>query len=318
MRRYVATRLFWMVPVALLVSFMVFVMARMIPGDPVLQMIPPEEALNLKQEDLDRIRHQMGLDRPMLIQYGEWLNRLAHGDLGRSLRTREPVQEIIQRRLPLTIQLASTGMVMSLLIAIPLGIWAAVRRGAFQDALASVIGLLGLSVPHIFLGIVLIYVFTFRLRLLPSSGFVPLLENPLQSLKLMLMPGFVIGTGLMGSVMRTTRTSMLDVLRSEYITTARSKGLAERTVIYKHALKNAMVPVITVIGLQTAGLLGGSFIVEQIFALPGVGKIAVGAIFSRDFPVVQGVVLFFSVLYLVINLIVDMLYGLIDPRIRYA
>lgn len=318
MRNYVITRMLLMVPVALLVSFMVFIMSRLIPGDPVMQMIPPEEATGLKSEDLERIREQLGLNRPILVQYADWFGRVVQGDLGRSLRTREPVFTIIKTRLPLTGQLALTGMALSLTIAIPLGIWSSVNRGTIKDSIASVLGLLGLSIPNIFLGIVLIYIFTFKLRWLPSSGFVPFTEDPLKSMKLMLMPGFVIGTALMGSVMRTTRTSMLDVLRSEYITTARSKGLAERVVIYRHALKNAMVPVVTVIGLQMAGLLGGSFITEQIFALPGIGQIAVGAIFARDFPVVQGVVLFFAFLYLVINLLVDLLYGLLDPRIRYS
>jgi peptide/nickel transport system permease protein len=317
MRRYVLMRVLSMLPVALLVTFMVFMMSRMLPGDPVLQMIPPEEATQLSPADLARIRTELGFNRPLLVQYADWLSRVLQGDLGRSLRTREPVQKIIGQRLPLTIELAAVGMVISLTLALPLGIWAAIHRGKLRDTVASVLGLLGLSVPNIFLGIVLIYLLSYKLRLLPSSGFVPFSESPLQSLKLMLMPGFVVGTALLGSVMRITRTSMLEVLRSEYIVTARSKGLAERVVIFRHALRNAFVPVVTVIGLQIAGLLGGSFIVEQIFALPGVGKIAVGAIFARDFPVVQGVVLFFAVLYLFCNLGVDLVYGWIDPRIRY-
>jgi peptide/nickel transport system permease protein len=317
MRSYFSTRMISMIPVVLLVTFMVFIMTHLIPGDPVMQLIPPEEVNNLTPADFARIRNELGLDRPLLVQYVDWLGRVAQGDLGRSLRTREPVASIIVQRLPLTLQLALVGMVLSLSIALPLGVLAAVRRGSITDSFASVFGLLGLSTPNIFLGIVLIYFFTLKLRILPSSGWVPFTEDSLLSLKHMLMPGFVVGTALMGSVMRITRTSMLEVLRTEFITTARSKGLPERVVIYRHALKNALIPVTTVIGLQVAGLLGGSFIVEQIFALPGVGRIAVGAIFARDFPVVQGVVLFFALLYLFINLIVDLLYGLLDPRIRF-
>jgi peptide/nickel transport system permease protein len=316
--KYLISRVIAMIPVVFLVTMFVFILGQMLPGDPLLQMLPPEEAQKLSREDLDRMRSAYGLDRPIFVQYADWLVRLAQGDLGSSIRTRQPVFDLVVERLPVTIQLTVMSMVLALLVGIPLGIYAALHPRTLSDTSASVISLVGISMPNIFLATVLIFIFSYTLRWLPAGGFVSLVSDPGKSLLLMLMPAFTMGTSLMGSIMRITRASMLEVLNLDYIATARAKGASPRSVVYRHALKNAFIPVMTVLGLQIGGLLGGAFIVEQIFAIPGLGRLTVNAIFGRDFPIVQGVVLFFALTYLFVNLIVDLAYAWLDPRIRYA
>jgi len=305
-----------MIPTLLLVSMLVFAMVHLTPGDPVLLMLSPDEATDL--EVVQAQRERLGLDRPMHEQFVGWLLRVASGDLGRSIKTRQPVTEAIFQRLPVTLQLSAYSLTFAVLLAIPLGVLAAAHRGRFADTAASVTAVLGISTPNMFLSSLLIYIFAYHLRLLPPSGYVPPSKDLIQNLLSFLMPCLTLGTSLMGSVMRTMRSSLLDALREEYIVTARSKGLSERTVTYRHAMKNALNPVVTVIGLQTAGLMGGAFIIEQIFALPGIGKLAVDSIYARDIPVVQGVVLLVSVVFMVINLMVDIAYVWLDPRIRYT
>ena len=318
MNRYLLTRLLSMIPVVLLVTLFVFVMGRLIPGDPLLQLIPPEEARTLTADQLQRMRQAYGLDDPIPVQYANWFVGLVQGDLGNSIRTQQPVVHLIIQRLPVTGQLALLSMMISLSVGIPLGVLAALRPRTTSDSIASITALIGVSMPNIFLATALIFIFAYTLRLMPSGGFVPFASAPLESLKYTLMPAVTLGTGLMGSVMRITRTSMIEVLNLDYISTARAKGLSEQRVIYRHALKNAFIPVLTVIGLQIGGILGGSFIVEQIFAIPGVGRLAVNSIFARDYPTVQGVVLFIALVYLAVNLIVDLVYAALDPRIRYG
>jgi peptide/nickel transport system permease protein len=317
LNRYLVTRILAMIPVVVLVTLFVFVMGRMIPGDPLLQLVPPEEARNLTPADMERMRRAYGLDAPIPVQYASWMIGLAQGDLGTSIRTRQPVAHLIAQRLPITGQLALMSMLISLSLGIPLGVIAALRPRTVTDSFASITALVGVSMPNIFLATLLVFVFAYTLRWMPSGGFIPFAASPLDSLKHTLLPAVTLGTALMGSVMRITRTSMIEVLNLDYVSTARAKGLSERRVIYGHALKNAFIPVLTVIGLQIGGILGGSFIVEQIFAIPGVGRLAVNSIFARDYPVVQGVVLFIALVYLVINLVVDLIYALLDPRIRY-
>ena len=317
MARYLSTRIITAVPVVLLVTLLVFVMGHLLPGDPVLQLVPPEEAARFTQADLARLRAAYGLDRPLPAQYVSWLWRALHADLGRSLRNRRPVDRLIEERLPVTGQLAAMAVLLSLACAIPLGGVAALHAGRPEDTLASTVGLLGLSVPSIFTGTVLLFVFAYVLRVLPAGGYVAPAQALGRNLLGMLMPAFTLGTAFMGSVMRVTRTSVVETLRMEYVTTARAKGVAERRVVGRHALRNALVPVTTIVALQIGGVLGGTFITEQIFAIPGVGTLAVGSIFARDFPVVQGVVMFFALLYLFINLAADVCYAWLDPRIRY-
>jgi peptide/nickel transport system permease protein len=275
-------------------------------------------AQQLSLAQLAAMKHALGLDQPILVQYADWLGALTRGNWGFSLQTFQPVTTVLSDRLPVTGELTIMGTLLAVALAVPLGVWAAVRRGSIQDTLATVFGLIGLSTPNIFSGVVLIYVFAYRLRLLPIIGYVSFVREPLANLGFMLLPAITIGTTLMGSVMRITRTAMLEVLSADYITTARSKGLRERAIIYRHALKNAFIPVLTVLGLHIGGLLGGAVIVEEIFSLPGVGSIVVNAIFDRDYPVIEGAVLLFAFVFVILNLIVDLCYGWLDPRIRFS
>jgi peptide/nickel transport system permease protein len=241
-----------------------------------------------------------------------------HGDLGNSTRSHQPVLEAIVERLPATIELTLFSLLISLSIAIPTGIISATRRGSRSDLISSTLALLGVSMPSFFLAMLLIFVFSLNLRLLPPIGFTPILNDPMANLRGMILPSITLGTGAAAIVARLTRSSLLEVLNLEYIRTARAKGLRERLVVYRHALKNALIPVVTIVGLQVGGLLGGAVITESLFVLPGVGKLAVDSIFSRDFPIVQGVVLFLSLIFLLTNLTVDVLYAFLDPRIHYG
>jgi len=314
MGRYVLQRLVAMIPVLFLVSLIVFFLIRLIPGDPAVAMLG-EEATPQAIADL---RHEFGLDQPIPVQYAIWLSRVLHGDLGNSTRSHQPVLEAIVERLPATIELTFFSLMISLSIAIPTGIISATRRGSRSDLISSTLALLGVSMPSFFLAMLLIFVFSLNLRLLPPIGFTPILNDPMANLRGMILPSITLGTGAAAIVARLTRSSLLEVLNLEYIRTARAKGLRERLVVYRHALKNALIPVVTIVGLQVGGLLGGAVITESLFVLPGVGKLAVDSIFSRDFPIVQGVVLFLSLIFLLTNLMVDVLYAFLDPRIHYG
>jgi peptide/nickel transport system permease protein len=252
------------------------------------------------------------------VQYVKWASSVLQGDLGRSIRSNRPVSEAIISRLPVTIELAFLSVVISMVIAIPVGIIAAMRRNSPVDTASTTVALLGVSIPNFFLAILLIFLFSVRLGWLSPIGYTPFLEDPLDNLKRMIMPALTLGTALSAIVMRMTRSSLLEVLDQDYVRTARAKGLREAQVVRVHALKNAMVPVVTVVGLQIGGLLGGAIITESIFVLPGIGRLLVDAIFQRDFPMVQGVVLFAALAFLFANLAVDLLYAYIDPRIRYS
>jgi len=314
--RYVSRRVLAMIPVIIIVSIMVFSMVHLSPGDPVMLLIPPEEASN--EETIELMRRRLGLDRPVVIQYLDWGWNALQGDLGRSIRTRQEVTEAIIERLPVTLQLSLFSTVLSLVVAIPLGIISALKRNSWFDSAATFTGLMGISLPNMFVGIALIFIFALKLGWLPPSGYVSVFDDPVAGFKSLLLPSITLGTALMASVMRMMRSTLLETLRREYITTARAKGLAPKVVISRHALRNALIPVTTIVGLQIAGLLGGAFIIEYIFALPGVGKLAIDSIYARDFPVVQGVVLFFTITFLGINLLVDLGYAFLDPRIRYS
>jgi peptide/nickel transport system permease protein len=268
------------------------------------------------REVVEAMRRQMGLDRPMLVRYLIWLSQILHGDLGKSVRDGRPVLGVLLLKLPVTIQLAVISLLVSWVIAIPAGVLAAWKRRSILDYTATTVALAGISVPNFWLGIMLIYLFAVNLRWLPPSGYIEPWIDPGRNLKLMILPAIVLGTALAALVMRLLRSSMLEVLGTEYVRTAHAKGLGERLVIMKHALKNAMIPVATVMGLQLGGLLGGAVITETIFAVPGIGQLAVQSILTRDYPMVQGVVLFSAVAIVFVNFSVDMLYSLLDPRIR--
>jgi len=288
-------------------------MIRLIPGDTVQLLLGTETS----QEQIDTLRRVFGLDRPLYEQFMDWFRRLVRGDFGTSLRTSRPVLPDIIARFGVTVQLTVASMVVALLVAVPLGVAAAVNRGRIADAISRVTALVGLSIPNFWLGTILILFVSLVLGWLPPIGFISLLENPWLGAQTLLLPSIALGTALAAFVMRMVRSTLLEVLRQDYIRTARAKGLREHTVLYTHALKNAFIPVLTVIGVQIGHLLGGAVIIEEVFSLPGIGRFLLNGIYQRDYPVIQGGVLFVAMVFSIINLMVDMLYAWFDPRIRY-
>jgi peptide/nickel transport system permease protein len=314
MGRYILRRLLQMIPVLFLVSLIVFSLIHLTPGDPATSMLGEEAT----PEAVAALRQKLGLDRSLPEQYVRWLGAVMQGDLGRSIRSNQPVSQAIMDRLPVTIELSLIAVLISLSIAIPTGIISAMRRNSAIDTTSTTVALLGVSLPNFFLAILLIFLFSLKLGWLPPIGYTPFLDNPAENLKRMLMPAITLGTALAAIVMRMTRSSLLEVLDQDYVRTARAKGLTESSMVRRHALRNAMIPVVTVVGLQVGGLLGGAIITESIFVLPGIGRLLVDSIFQRDFPLVQGVVLFAALAFLLANLAVDLLYAFLDPRIRYS
>jgi len=296
----------------LIISLIVFTGVRMIPGDPA-RVLAGTEA---DAAGLEEIREKYGLDAPLPVQYLRWLGLAVTGDLGESIRTRTPVMSMVAGKLPITAELACLSLLVAVAIAIPAGVVAAVRRNTAWDVLASGVSLCGVSIPNFWLGIMLILLVSVRLGWLPASGFVPIAEDPVGNLKRMVMPALVLGTGLAAVLMRQTRNAMIEVLSADYVRTARAKGLAQRAVVLRHALRNGLIPVVTILGLQMGALMGGAVVTEQIFVLPGFGRLIVEAVFTRDYPVVQGVVLLTAASYVLINLLVDVSYTVLNPRIR--
>lgn len=311
---YIAKRLMVALPTLLIVSMLVFGLQMLLPGDPVLAMAGEER----DPETLARIREQLHLDDPVPVQYLRWLGGVVTGDLGTSLRTGEPVSQLIVQKLPVTIQLAVMSMIFAMLIGIPAGIIAAVRKGSVTDWLANFVALSGLSIPNFWLGIMLILLVSVNMGWLPASGYESIFVDPVRSLQTMIMPAFVLGTGLAATLMRHTRSSMLGVLSADYIRTARAKGLTGRQVVLKHSFRNALLPVITLTALLFGELLAGAVLTEQIFTIPGFGKLIVDAVFNRDYAVVQGVVLCTAVGFLLMNLVADVLSVMLNPRMRAA
>jgi peptide/nickel transport system permease protein len=310
---YVLRRLGTMVPVLAVVSVIVFSLIHLTPGDPVSIMLR-EEA---DPATAAALRTALGLDRPLPIQYLAWLGRAVRGELGRSIRTNQPVTEAILERLPVTLSLAAAASLLALAVALPAGIVSAVRRNSVADVTGTVVALSGVSLPNFWLAILLIFLFSVSLGWLPPLGWVSPARDFWAGLRSLVLPAITLGTAMAAVVMRMTRSSLLEVLQLEFVRTARAKGLGETPVLLRHALRNALIPVVTVVGLQAGALLGGAIITETIFALPGVGRLLVDAIFQRDFPIVQGVVLFLALNFLLVNLLVDLAYAALDPRIRY-
>lgn len=295
-----------------LISLIVFAGVRAIPGDPA-RVLAGAEA---DEAGLEEIREKYGLHDPLPVQYLRWVGHALRGDLGVSIRTRQPVTATVAAKLPITVELACLSILVALAIALPAGVVAAVRRNTAWDVVASSVSLCGVSIPNFWLGIMLILLVSVRLGWLPASGYVPPWEAPLDNLRRMLMPALVLGTGLAAVLMRQTRNAMIEVLSSDYIRTARAKGLAQRAVVLRHALRNSLIPVVTILGLQMGALMSGAVVTEQIFVVPGFGRLIVEAVFTRDYPLVQGVVLVTASAYVVINLFVDVSYSLLNPRIR--
>lgn len=309
MLNYIARRLIGLVPVLFGVTLLVFAMMRIVPGDPLIALLG-EEAQGMSREALAALRVQYGFDRGPLQQYVDYMSGLVRGDLGASVRTGQPVLREIAVRLPATAQLAAAGLAVALVIGLSLGVLAAVYRRTWVDWLAVLVALAGVSIPVFWSGLILMLVFALELRLLPASGY--------GTWQHLIMPAAAIGFASSAMIARITRSSMIEVLRSDYIRTSRAKGVAERSVNTRHALRNAMLPIVTVVGLQFGGLLGGSVLTETVFAWPGLGRLVVDSIRAQDQPLVQGTVLFIAVVFIFVNLVVDISYALLNPRIRYA
>lgn len=303
------------IPTLLILSVMIFGLQQLMPGDPALILAGEERGDPVV---LAQIRAELRLDRPLHEQYLAWMGRVLQGDFGFSWRIRVPVSELILEKLPVTFQLGAMAFVIAVLIGVPLGILSAVRKDRPADWAANGAALFGISMPNFWLGILMILLFSVHLGWLPPSGYVPLSEDPWQSLATTIMPAFVLGTGIAGVLMRHTRAAMLGAMSQDYVRTARAKGLRERVVIWKHALRNALIPVVTLGTIEFGRLLSGAVLTEQIFSIPGFGKLIVDAVFNRDYPVVQGVVLTTALIFVLLSLVADILYRAINPRLRRA
>lgn len=310
MLAFIGRRILIAIPTVILISIFVFTLQHLLPGDPILVMAGEERDPAV----IEALREKYRMNDPIPVQYFAWAGAVLQGDLGISLRTQQPVLELIGEKLPVTIQLAVMALIIAILIGIPAGVLSAYKKGTWIDWLANIVALSGLSVPNFWLGIMLILLVSVKLGWLPASGYMPLSEDPVQSIKVMLMPAFVLGTAIAATLMRHTRSAMLSVLKSDYVRTARAKGLRERVVLVKHALRNALVPVVTVITLLFGELLAGAVLTEQIFTIPGFGKLVVDAVFNRDYAVVQGIVLCTGIAFIAMNILADAAYRVLNPR----
>jgi peptide/nickel transport system permease protein len=309
---YISQRLLQTIPVLFVVSVTVFSLIHLIPGDPVQVMAGESQ----DPEVIAAMRHDLGLDRPLYEQYLSWLGNALRGDLGNSVRTRQPVTEMIFERAGPTLQLTVIALLLALAVALPAGAIAATRRDSGVDVSATTVSLFGVSMPNFLIALLLIFIFAIKLGWLPTSGYVSIFEEPVRGIKSLVLPAITVSMAMAAVITRTTRSSMLESLSQDYVRTARAKGLADRHVVVSHAMRNAMIPVITVVGLQIGNLIAGAVITEYVFAIPGIGRLIVDSIFARDYPVVQGVVLFTALGYILANLLADLLYAVLDPRIR--
>lgn len=313
MIKYCVKRIIYLIPTLMLVAIMIFSLIHLIPGDPASVMLGADAT----EEDLNAIRQELGLEKPIATQFGLWLGKVIKGDFGISIQTKIPVMQSIKERFSVTLILTTLAMIFSLIIAIPSGIMAAVYQNSRKDYLFMLGSILGVSIPGFWLGLIALLVFSVKLGWFPSTGFVSISENVLEGFRYMILPSITLGLFMAAVVARMIRSSMLEVLRLEYVTHARAKGLSEWKVITKHALKTAFAPTLTTIGIQYGFLLGGAVVTETVFSLPGLGKYVVVSIYMRDYPVVQGCILFIAIVYCVANLVVDLLYSYFDPRVRY-
>lgn len=312
MRRYLLNRAWQSLVTLFLATVVVFLGVRALPGDPALALAGEDRT----PEALAAIRQQYGLDQSLPVQFWHFASNVLHGDLGISIRTGASVTSMLRTALPVTIELSVLAILLATFLGVGAGVVAAVRRGRPAEWFANAVALIGLSVPHFWLGLIAILYLSVATGLFPASGFVPLLEDPIGNLHHIFLPAVILGTGLSAVIMRQTRSSMLDSLSTDYVRTAKAKGLPPRVVIGRHALRNSLIVVVTIVGLQLGGLISGAVVTEQIFGLPGFGKMTIDAVFQRDYPVIQAVVLVTATSYIVINFLVDLLYSLIDPRIR--
>lgn len=313
MLQYVIRQVLRSLPVIGIALVLTFMYIRLIPGDPAQNFLGPGATL----DQVEAMRAYMGISDPIHVQLTRWLGGVARGDLGNSVYSRRPVTELLGQRLPVTLTLASLSFLVTCVIAIPLGVVAAVNRGRKIDRLATVFAVLALSVPEFWLALLLVLVFSVNLGWLPTSGWVSLLEDPVKAWRYLVLPVVTLGLVQAGIVTRITRSAMLEVMRQDYVRTARSKGLPERLTLTKHTLRNALLPIITTLGITLSVLLSGTIVIESMFNIPGLGRLAVFSISNRDYPMIQGLLLFTLLLMVAINLVVDLVYGLVDPRIQY-
>lgn len=317
MGAFIVRRLIQALAIILLVTIIVFFVMRALPGDPVLVYVGQDALTAATPEQIEELRHEFGLDKPVVVQYFTWLGDIAHGDLGRSIINRDTVDQEIARALPKTFLMGALAFILSIILGIPLGIVAAIRRGKWADTLSTLIANLGVTAPIFWIGIIMILIFGLYLGWLPIQGYISPIEDFGDSIRHIIMPVVCLTIYPMAAVARQTRSAMLEVVRQDYIRTAWAKGLTERQVIIKHAARNSIIPVITLIGLNIRQIFGGQVLVETVFNIYGMGKLSVDALFSADYAVVQGVILVVSIVVVCSNLLVDLSYGWIDPRIRY-
>jgi peptide/nickel transport system permease protein len=311
---YIIRRLLFMLPVALLVSFMTFMLIHLVPGDPA-RVLLGEDAT---PQAVAALQHQLGLDKPIPQQFALWLWQAIHGNLGDSIQLQQPVTQALLQRLPVTLELGLASLLYSVALAIPLGVYSATHRNSWIEWLVNVSSLVGTAIPGFVLALVLIFLFAVALRIFPPGGYTPFTEDPAGNIRDLILPMVALGTGTVAVNLRQIRASMIEVLEQDYVRTARAKGLGEGRVNYIHALRNALIPLITIVGLQVGAILGGAVVIETIFLWPGIGALAVNSIFSKDYPVVQGVVLLAAFSYMLVNLLVDVSYVFLDPRIRLS
>lgn len=316
MTAFIVRRIVSIVPTLLLVSVVTFALAHLMPGDPALAYLG--ESAPRDQVAYQAMRQQLGLNEPVVVQYVNWIEHVARGDLGTSVRSQDSVMSELEQRLPVTLELTFLGMVVAALLAFPAGILSAMRPGSLLDAVATMGVIGGLAIPDFWLGIMMIYLFAVALHLLPPSGFTPITTDVGMNLQMMVLPALAVGLAQAAILMRQIRSALLEVLHREYVTTARAKGLREAIVVRRHALRNALIPVVTLFGLQTGRVFGTAVVIETIFGLPGLARLAVDSVMFRDYSALQGTILFFAVVVLLINLLTDLIYGFLDPRIRYA
>lgn len=311
MSAHIIKKLLSMIPILILVSMIVFFLMEILPGDASTNYISGD----VSEQVVAQMREEMGLNRPAYVRYFDWVKGIVRGEFGKSLLTGTTVAEKLAVRLPVTIELTLLAMIISILIAVPLGILSAVRRNSALDIAGSIVSMVGVSLPNFWLGMLLTLLFSVILRWLPASGFTPLFRDPIANLRGMILPAISVGVSFAATVMRQTRSALLEVLDQDYIVTARAKGLWQRGIIWRHALRNALIPVVTVVTMQIGRLIGGAAVSETVFALPGVGKELVNAISGRDTPVVMGIIVSVAAIVIIINTVVDIFYVLIDPRI---
>ncbi|MCX7912089.1 MAG: ABC transporter permease [Dehalococcoidales bacterium] len=318
MLAYIIRRVIQAIIVVFLVTLLVFFGMRLLPGDPLFMLFNPNQLQNYTQEELQRIRHEAGLDRPFIVQYFDWLGDVFRGELGKSILTKTSVTKDVAKRIPVTMHIGGLAFLLGIVFGIPFGVISAIRRGTWLDTVVTALANIGITVPIFWLGIMMIWAFAVRLHWLPAMGYTSPVENFVLNTKQIIMPVICLAVFPIASNARQARSSMLEILRQDYIRTAWSKGLTERAVIARHALKNSLIPIVTLAGMGIPMIVGGSVLVEQVFNIPGMGRLTVDALFQHDYPYVQGTTLILTAVVVFTNLLVDISYGWLDPRIRYT